>query len=104
MIWTPTAIDTVKQLLEYRREFYGPTHLKKTKSLLTSAGRYLADNPYMGQREMHLEHLEGDYRRLMIEKNLKLIYKIQDNAVYILFLWNTYKNPDDMPTLLHNNE
>ena len=102
VIWTPTAIDTVKELLEYRRAFYGPTHIKKTKSLIASAGRFLSDNPYLGQKEPLLEHIEGDYRRFMIERNLKLIYKIQDGNVFIMFLWNTYKNPDGMQFLLRN--
>ncbi|MBQ0075057.1 MAG: type II toxin-antitoxin system RelE/ParE family toxin [Prevotella sp.] len=100
VIWTPTAIKTVKELLEYRRAFYGPTHIKRTKGMIASAGRYLSDNPHLGQIEPLLEHVEGNYRRFMIERNLKLIYKIQDNNVYIMFLWNTYKNPDGMLNLL----
>ncbi|MEM6816960.1 MAG: type II toxin-antitoxin system RelE/ParE family toxin [Bacteroidota bacterium] len=42
----------------------------------------LAANPYKGQREEYLQHLEEDHRRI-VEGHFKIIYKIENGAIYI---------------------
>ena len=44
--------------------------------------RQLLKNPYLGQQEIRLAHLQKNHRRL-IESNFKIIYFIEQESVYI---------------------
>ncbi|MFT7030953.1 MAG: hypothetical protein ACJA2C_002354 [Marinoscillum sp.] len=42
----------------------------------------MALNPHKGQLEEYLQHLKEDYRRI-IEGHFKIVYKIENEAIYI---------------------
>lgn len=52
------------------------------RNLLLDRAGSLAVNPYVGQYEEYLEHLEKGHRRL-VEGNFKIIYRIEEEGVYI---------------------
>lgn len=55
----------------------------------------LAANPYIGQREEYLEHLEGDYRRI-IEGYFKIIYRVEGKFIYIIDFFDSRQAPEKM--------
>ncbi len=55
----------------------------------------LADNPYVGQYEECLEHLKKGHRRL-VEGNFKIIYRVEDENVYITDFFDTRQAPEKM--------
>jgi hypothetical protein len=55
----------------------------------------LALNPYKGQCEEYLEHLKEDHRRI-IEGHFKIIYKVENESVYIIDFFDSRKNPASM--------
>jgi plasmid stabilization system protein ParE len=52
-------------------------------------------NPYKGQKENDLEHLQENHRRL-IEGNFKIIYKIENDSVYITDFFYSRQDPHKM--------
>ncbi|MEO0555107.1 MAG: type II toxin-antitoxin system RelE/ParE family toxin [Bacteroidota bacterium] len=55
----------------------------------------LAANPYKGQREEYLRHLEEDHRRI-IEGHYKIIYKIENGAIYITDFFDSRQDTSKM--------
>ena len=62
---------------------------------LLSRADSLALNPYIGQFEIYLDHLEEDHRRI-IEGQYKIIYYIEDDKVFISDFFNTREDPSKM--------
>ena len=61
--------------------------LKRTLSLKTS--------PEMGQVDEHLRK-KGRIRRYLVEKNYKILYRIEGKKIYITDIFDTRQNPDKM--------
>ena len=57
--------------------------------------RQLLKNPYLGQQEIRLAHLQKNHRRL-IESNFKIIYFIEQETVYITDIFDTRQDPTKM--------
>lgn len=54
---------------------------------------YLSDNPFMGIIEPLLAERRIEYRSLVIHKHYKLIYRVENDKVYIADLWDTRCEP-----------
>ena len=55
----------------------------------------LIQNPPQGQREEYLQDLNENHRRI-IEGNFKIIYKINENTIYIVDFFDSRQSPDKM--------
>ena len=55
----------------------------------------LALNPMKGQREEFLQHLHQDHRRLIIHY-IKIIYKVEDNTIFITDFFDSRQDPSKM--------
>ncbi len=65
------------------------------KSLLLNKAENLVHNPYSGQLEEHLIHLNLGHRRI-IENNIKIIYRVVDNIIYVADFFDARQNPIKM--------
>lgn len=65
------------------------------RRLLLDRADSLAVNPYVGQYEEYLEHLEQGHRRL-VEGSFKIIYRIEEEDVYITDVFDTRQSPSKM--------
>lgn len=68
--------------------------LEIRKQLLDKAGSLTSD-PYVGQYEEYLQHLEIGHRRLL-EGNFKIIYRIEEDCIYITDFFDTRQDPEKM--------
>jgi len=57
--------------------------------------RQLIKNPYLGQKELLLEHLNKDYRRL-IEGHFKIVYFLEKDIIYITDIFDARQDPEKM--------
>ena len=55
----------------------------------------LADNPWKGQREEYLTHLGKDHRRT-IEGHYKIIYRVEEQYIYITDIFDSRQDPAKM--------
>lgn len=58
-------------------------------------------NPHIGQIEEKLEHLEYAYRRLIF-KHFKIIYRIEDNIIFITDVFDSRQSPLKMKGYFKN--
>lgn len=58
----------------------------------------LATFPYMGKVEYFLSGSSKEYRSLVVHNHYKLIYRVSEveDTVYVVALWDTRRNPQDM--------
>lgn len=58
----------------------------------------LAAFPYMGKVECFLSGSSKEYRSLVVHNHYKLIYRVseEEDTVYVVALWGTRRNPQDM--------
>lgn len=58
----------------------------------------LAAFPYMGKVEYFLSGSSKEYRSLVVHNHYKLIYRVseEEDTVYVVALWDTRRNPQDM--------
>ena len=73
---------SLEKVLEIRNQL-----LEKAASLTT--------DPHVGQYEEYLEHLEKGHRRL-IDGNFKIIYRIEEDCIYITDFFDTRQDPEKM--------
>lgn len=60
---------------------------------LRQAGRLLADSPHLGPIEPLLADLPYTYRSLVVGRLNKIVYRITDNYIEIVDLWDTRREP-----------
>jgi plasmid stabilization system protein ParE len=97
VIYTQQSLDSLEESIHFLTEDLGIPGDKASeviKKLLDRADR-LVFNPREGQREIYLEHLGKEYRRL-IEGHFKIIYLIDEDIIYITDFFDTRQNPEKM--------
>lgn len=65
------------------------------KDKLFGRARSLSAQPYRGQYEPYLLNLKMKHRRL-IEGNFKIIYRIEDNVIYVVDFFDSRHDPKKM--------
>jgi plasmid stabilization system protein ParE len=97
VIYTDQSLDSLEDSLYYLIHEQGiPTEKVITiRTELFNRADGLSKNPYIGQLEEHLQHLNEGHRRL-IEGHFKIIYKIEVSNIYITDFFDTRQSPDKM--------
>jgi len=97
LIWTQFAQAQKKEIFEHWNERNGSkNYSRKLNGLFDEAAELLTTQPYMGQ-PTQFENI-----RSKKVKTFRLIYKIMDDAIQILIIWNTRRNLDDLAKLMEN--
>ena len=76
IFWSLTAIDDLKTILS-----------KKTLLEITNSPKTI-----VFPEQFQIDEYRLDCRRIII-KNYKILYQHQDNAIYIVRVFNTFQNP-----------
>ena len=58
--------------------------------------KYLADNPYMGKIEPLLADRSVEYHCLLVKRLNKIIYRIENDGVYVVDFWNLRQDPNKL--------
>lgn len=74
--------------------YYSKTFLKQLFQEIRNIKELLTDNPFMGAKEELLEHTGIDFRRIILQKHVKLIYFIEGEVIYLADIWDTRQDPD----------
>ena len=93
---TPQAERALDAILSCSSEIYGKQTLKKFYRELRLYKRLLVDNPYMGVVEREFSHEDFVYRSVVIHPLFKVIYRVITDVIYIVDIWDTRRNWDDL--------
>jgi plasmid stabilization system protein ParE len=97
VIYTDQSIISLEESLDFAIEERQLPQEKASelKSRLFDRADSLALNPCKGQREEYLQHLKEEHRRI-IEGNFKIIYKVENGAIYITDFFDSRQDPSKM--------
>ena len=99
VIWTPLAQEDVANLFRYYEQFSNRFAQRFVDEILRRADM-LEMMPEMGASEPLFEHLNRNYRYLLVFKRFKIVYLYEQDRCYILMVWDCKNNPE----LLRNSE
>ncbi|MEZ4956068.1 MAG: type II toxin-antitoxin system RelE/ParE family toxin [Saprospiraceae bacterium] len=93
--WTIPALDALKEHYNYLKSKRGIEPARKfRKKLFTKVG-ILKTYPRVGVEEKSLFFKDKEYRSL-IESHLKLIYRVEENEILIIDVFDMRQNPDKL--------
>lgn len=85
-----------KSLLYYLEELEIPkVKVVEIKNKLLKRAKSLSRQPYKGQYELYLAKLNQAHRRL-IEGNFKIVYRIDENVIYVVDFFDSRDSPEKM--------
>lgn len=93
VVWNERAELRLAQIMEYGISAFGEKAAQLLMKEIRKNEARLAVCPYLGKKELVLEGLPISYRSLVIHRNYKLIYYIEDETVYIATLFDNRRNP-----------
>ncbi|MBW8361691.1 MAG: type II toxin-antitoxin system RelE/ParE family toxin [Kaistella sp.] len=97
LIWSPIARKIREEILLYWiNRNQSSSYSKKLNKLFQKNARQIADFPHSGVK------IYASIYRGKLVKDYYMLYKITDDAVEILFIWDTRKNPADLLHLITN--
>lgn len=101
--WTPVALQSLSEVLEYTFEEFGESQLRKLINQIYAVVRRVEVFPFLGKQETELiEATRVAYRSAVVIKEIKLLYTIVDDTIFIEFIKNT--RLDDATMLAKINE
>ena len=92
VILTPTATEDAESIFRYLDAF-SHRAAQTLKNEIVAAARRLKQMPEMGPKEPNLEHLERNYRYVLVLRRYKLIYLYEKEVCSILMVWDCRQNP-----------
>ncbi|MEQ9287638.1 MAG: type II toxin-antitoxin system RelE/ParE family toxin [Cyclobacteriaceae bacterium] len=97
LVITNQSLDRLEESLEFYIEELGfPLEkISDIKKELLDRAKSLVVYPYMGQYEPYLKKLDKGYRRLVVG-NFKIIYRIDNDTVYVTDFFDSHKDPSKM--------
>ena len=98
VIWHVHATDRIKSAVEWCKLRFGERTAIKFYRRILAEGARLAYAPYIGFPEELLNDGPVFYRSLVVHRNFKLIYYVEDAyaELHIIDLWDVRRAPDEM--------
>ena len=95
IVWTDFAKRELKDIYDYYKFKASKRVANRIVKDIRKSVQILKSHQAVGQVEEYLEALNLDHRYI-IEGNFKVIYRIENNQIYITDVFDTRQNPDSM--------
>jgi len=96
--WTDHAKEQRRQIADYIRREFGLKRKKKFMQEVDQTVRMLMQSPGIGQIEPLFADRPKAYRSTIINGLNKLVYCVENDAIYIEAIWDTRQEPKDQAT------
>ena len=93
--WTHYATFTLKGHYEYIKKAKGVKSARNWRKKIFDRVEYLKPFPRHGRQETSVLHPNQEFRSIL-EGNYRIIYKIEDQEVYITHVFNTRQSPNKL--------
>lgn len=93
VFWTKFALDSLSDIYGYYKNNVSVNVACNIRDKILSSTNQLEKHSLSGQIEEFLMDL-GEGHRYIIRGNYKIIYKIQDERVYVTDIFDTRQSPD----------
>jgi len=98
VIWSAFALHQLKKIHNYYKIEAGEKIAQKLTKSIVETTIQLASNPQIGTIEHLLAHTKYEYR-FVVMKNYKIIYRIDNEFVSIISVFDTRQNPEKIREL-----
>ena len=95
LFYTNQAIESLNEALSFIATKVTDNKLLEIRTQILDKADTLLLQPYQGQVEPYLVHLNLEHRRL-IEGNYKIIYRIVGETIYVTDVFDTRQEPSKM--------
>ena len=95
IIWDDQAKKELRRIYDYIKGRQSIEVARKVRNEIVSQAKTLKDFPEKFEREHHLEDEPGNYRYKVIW-SYKIIYEITKEAIYILDVFHTSRDPSNI--------
>jgi len=90
LIWSDEALQNLKSIIAYLEERWTNREINKFARLLDRNLELIKDNPQLFPKSDHSQEL----RRSVISKQVSLYYRIENQTVHIVSIFNNRQNPN----------
>lgn len=84
----------IRTIARYIRMEFGKNHRDEFMQTVRHARRLIEDNPQIGQIEPLLVELPKVYRSYVMNHHNKIVYRIENDTIFIADLWDVRRNPE----------
>lgn len=95
IVWTPLAIDSLNQIYHFTVETWNENIAEKLLIQLDYKISQLSLNPLLGPK-----FEDSSFRRILIHRNVSLFYKVNNDSVRLLLVWDNRQNPQSLTKTL----
>ncbi len=95
-ILSEQAKQEIRQAAKYIREEFGRKRRDEFLQEIREARRHIEMNPYMWPLEPYLTELPGMYRGYVMNRINKIVYRVDDDIIYIADFWDVRRNPESL--------
>jgi toxin ParE1/3/4 len=95
LFYTQQALDSLQEYLDFFPSEVPSEKVNEIRDKILAKADKLLLNPYIGQVEEYLEHLEKNHRRI-IEGNYKIIYRVENEIIYVTDIFDCRQDPSKM--------
>ena len=96
VVWLDEAKVLLKKAISFGMLAYGEKAVIRFVDEIQKTDERLSAFPLLGKIEPSLEGLGQEYRSLVIHRNYKVIYYIDDDIVFIASFWSTQCDPENL--------
>ncbi len=89
IIWTPEAEKTFKAVIDYLERHWSKKEIQNFIERVNSVTEHVKKHP-MSYRFAG----KDDVREALITKQNLLLYRVSGDTIYLLYFWDTRKNPE----------
>ena len=93
--WTDHAKEQRRQIADYIRREFGLKRKKKFMQEVDHTVRMLMQSPGIGPIEPLFVDRPKAYRSVIINGLNKLVYSVENDAIYIEAIWDTRQEPEE---------
>jgi plasmid stabilization system protein ParE len=93
--WTKNATRQKDQVAEYVREQFGYKRKRMFVQDVDKAARMLMRSPNIGQIDPLFASHAATYRSVIINGLNKMVYRVDNDVIYIVALWDTRMEPEE---------
>ena len=93
--WTKDADRQRDQVAEYIRDEFGARRKRQFIDEVRQMTRKLKCSPNIGQIDPLFAHHAATYRSVIINGLNKMVYRIDDDIIYIIAFWDTRMEPEE---------
>ena len=95
IFWSKKASKRLKEVHKFYKKAYSKKYADKIKSALFKRAMSLVKSPLMGTLELG-EKVEDLGVRYLVEEHCKLYYRVFEDKIEIVSVFDTHQHPDKM--------